>query len=331
MKKRAEYSYRMVSVMAVAGMVLVGGVGCSTDQMSPTPMVTGSQGPSVGFPSATDCPEIVDVGSSSVPPTIITDFGKIAADLPEDQRQVIEQNLTIMLQLNGACAGQPVMDAIVRGGSYEHWWNEPDDIYDTSFLVDIPSLRQTYHVDSSWIPKNYQPKLGDGFTQISCPGPGQLIYDPFACVSPPGSTPELASPGPTRTPTAGDPVWAAAQEFSRALFTTNAGQTVAQDGLIAAVRTSAVIAGGPATLVEGLKRVDELTGVTHPACAMTSIADVTPSSMAADPDYPKVDEIYVLATVMCGDKTINVYVDLGTYDKKISYAAIPNEAVSLVS
>ena len=118
-------------------------------------------------------------------PTIsITNFTAIVKNLPDSERQLLEQNLyaTVKMNLSGTTTMPTVTDAVIRGGSYRQTYDEPTEVYHTTFLVDIPSLKQTYQVqdDYSSLPPDLS-GLYDYTALVLCPSPSDLIYPAFTC------------------------------------------------------------------------------------------------------------------------------------------------------
>jgi len=130
------------------------------------------------------------------------------------------------------------------------------------------------------------------------------------------------TPGPTVTPS-NTRTWTTTTSFLRALFTTKDGQTVSKSGLAAAEQH---IQPGAYLELEGLDRVDELAGPSHPACDVEALADVTP----ATPANGAQDEwalVHVL--VRCGQTQITVQAEIYAGDDEIIGALIQTAAVSL--
>lgn len=145
--------------------------------------------------------------------------------------------------------------------------------------------------------------------------------------------PEVAIPGPTRSPGVADPqAWAAVETFSRALFTTSSPQTIADDGWEAAIATGVFDGSGATAWVLGLGRVDELAGAGSTSCSVRSISDVTPAipEMTPDPDDPAGGGILAHVEVVCGMNAISVYAEYGLHAGKLFFVSIPSESVTLI-
>ena len=71
-------------------------------------------------------------------------------------------------------------DVNVRENSYTDNYDEKNQIYTIAFLVDIPSLLQTYEVNHQWSP-NKNADLDEWGSNVSCPTEAQLIYPAFDC------------------------------------------------------------------------------------------------------------------------------------------------------
>jgi hypothetical protein len=109
----------------------------------------------------------------------IANFAKVVKNLPDSEQTLIEQNLYYTVKLNSTTAAE---NATIRDGSYTQTFGG-QMVYTTTFLVDIPNLKQTYRVSDQWSPlPPDQSGLYDYTTLVLCPDPGDLIYEPFTCV-----------------------------------------------------------------------------------------------------------------------------------------------------
>jgi len=116
---------------------------------------------------------------------MIANFSHIVHNLPDSERVVIEQNLTLILRSNGVTDDNTIEDVIIRDGSYIQTFDEDVGIHVTFFLIDIPSLRQTYQVWNDWIALSDRPSnFDDGTTRVLCPDPKDLIFGEFPCTNP---------------------------------------------------------------------------------------------------------------------------------------------------
>ncbi|MCL2037495.1 hypothetical protein FWG95_00570 [Candidatus Saccharibacteria bacterium] len=128
--------------------------------------------------------------SDGTPRSVITNFDQYVGNLPNSRRVVIEQTLTLMLQQNGLAEGRYAKDAAIRDGSYLQSYNDDLSTYVTFFIIDIPSLEQTYQMLDNWL-NDSRSVLGDGTILITCPDVSQLIYDAFECTNLPPPEVEL--------------------------------------------------------------------------------------------------------------------------------------------
>lgn len=102
-------------------------------------------------------------------------------NLPASEVEAIDEQLTYTAIDNGV---QGVIDdAVVRDGSYQQSIIDYDKmIYRTTFIVDLPSQKQSYVVDDRYSPlPPEQTGLVDYTTLVLCPDKSQLIYGEFNC------------------------------------------------------------------------------------------------------------------------------------------------------
>lgn len=119
------------------------------------------------------------------PTTIaITNFNNVVIGLPTDRRRLIEENLFITVEMNLPNDDDPaaITDASIRNGSYSRSFDDQTQILSTEFIVDIPSIKQSYRVTDifSALPPEVT-GLFDHTTNVFCLDASQLIYPPFDC------------------------------------------------------------------------------------------------------------------------------------------------------
>ena len=117
-------------------------------------------------------------------PTIVSsinNFGNIVDILPDDEYRRSLDTVNYTMKLNNITS--PVSDVVIRDGSYQQSLTDTNKlIYLTEFMIDIPSLRQSYFVRDYYSPLPVeQSGLYDYTIQVSCPNSSQLIYEPFNC------------------------------------------------------------------------------------------------------------------------------------------------------
>lgn len=112
----------------------------------------------------------------------ITNYDEVVENLPNTEFRKIIDVFNYTLKLN-AIQNQ-VSDAVIRDGSYHQSLIDTNKlIYKTTFIVDIPSLQQSYFVRDLYSPLPVeQSGLRDYVVQVSCPSDDQLIYAPFDCI-----------------------------------------------------------------------------------------------------------------------------------------------------
>ena len=116
-----------------------------------------------------------------VPINNISNYSEVVENLPDTELHKIVDVFSYTLKLNGI--QNQVSDAVIRNGSYHQSLVDTNKlIYETTFMVDIPSLQQSYFVRDLYSPLLVeQSGLRDYVIQVSCPSDDQLIYAPFDC------------------------------------------------------------------------------------------------------------------------------------------------------
>jgi hypothetical protein len=110
---------------------------------------------------------------------------KVADTLPDSRIVLIEGNLFDTIKSNVTeNAELNVTDAKLRESSYDQNLQDADkQIYFTTFIVDIPSLKQSYRVNDYYSPFSADVSgLYDYTTLILCLERSELIYGEFNCV-----------------------------------------------------------------------------------------------------------------------------------------------------
>lgn len=102
--------------------------------------------------------------------------------LPNDELDNINLQIDNTLRMNGVT--NPVSDANIRNGSYSQTIIDNNKmIYYTTFIIDIPSLQQSYVIQNKYSPLPVeQTDLYDYTTLVLCPDASQSIYATPTCI-----------------------------------------------------------------------------------------------------------------------------------------------------
>lgn len=102
--------------------------------------------------------------------------------LPNNELDNINLQLDSTLRMNGVV--NPVSDANMRNGSYHQTIIDNNKmIYYTTFIIDIPSLQQSYVIQNEYSPLPIdQTGLYDYTTLVLCPDASQSIYATPTCI-----------------------------------------------------------------------------------------------------------------------------------------------------
>lgn len=87
---------------------------------------------------------------------------------------------TISYNLKDTSIIKNISDTTIRDGSFSEKYDESRLLYDVSFIVDIPSIQQSYAIRYQW-GESPQAKPNEWGTQVSCLPKDQLIYGDFNC------------------------------------------------------------------------------------------------------------------------------------------------------
>lgn len=112
----------------------------------------------------------------------IASYEEQVANLPDIEDDTISIQLNGTLELNGV--SKAITDATIREGSYSQKLTDASKmIYLTNFIVDIPSISQSYVVTNYYSPLSPEISgLTDYTTLVTCPDSSQLIYGDFNCI-----------------------------------------------------------------------------------------------------------------------------------------------------
>lgn len=112
----------------------------------------------------------------------ITNFNQYVKNIPSSERTELEKMLYNTVSLNGIEEEKikSVDDATIRQGTYTQ--DLESDIYETSFIVDIASLKQSYRIKNLY--SNLDPEqsgLFDYTRLVLCVEKSELVYGEFKC------------------------------------------------------------------------------------------------------------------------------------------------------
>lgn len=122
-------------------------------------------------------------GSGEISGVTVTNIGQYVNDLGSTTISTIQDTLYQRVLTNYKGAPTNHYDAIVRPGTYTKQLNNygvddpPEKVPSVTFMVDIPSVKESYSVSFSG---------GDSYPYkilyVVCPQPDQLMYGDFNCV-----------------------------------------------------------------------------------------------------------------------------------------------------
>lgn len=100
---------------------------------------------------------------------------------PQEFLDYLSQDLyrTINYNSDQIIPDDNITDAVVREGSFTETYNRKTQTYTVKYLVDLPSLQQSYLVKYNWSPDPHSTITPAPSTY--CPTPKQLAYEEFDC------------------------------------------------------------------------------------------------------------------------------------------------------
>jgi len=127
-----------------------------------------------------------NIGNSTYGTTlVISNWSEYVENLPDDERDQAETTLydTVIKNLPTGRSLLSTDSPEIRADSYDQTYDPVTQIYYTNFLIDIPSLKQTYRFLSQYsdLPRE-ESGLFDYTIQVSCPNKSDLIWDEFKCI-----------------------------------------------------------------------------------------------------------------------------------------------------
>ncbi|MCL2173837.1 hypothetical protein FWH58_00845 [Candidatus Saccharibacteria bacterium] len=131
-------------------------------------------------PIEEDVPPVI----AAIQTTTIDSGEALVENLPDSEWTLIETVLYGVVQANLGGQTTPTTGAVIREGSYQQTLHDPGkQIFFTSFMVDIPTIKQSYHVEYyfSPLPNELAGLGGDYNLLILCPTADELIYETFLC------------------------------------------------------------------------------------------------------------------------------------------------------
>jgi hypothetical protein len=115
----------------------------------------------------------------------IKNLSKATSDLPEYLRDNMNNGLYRIIEINlpdGKTMPSNIDDAVIRDGSETQTKPDENKIYTRAFIVDVPSIKQSYGVSYDYSSdKNVVDSLTNIFVTVHCLEADKLIYGGFDC------------------------------------------------------------------------------------------------------------------------------------------------------
>ncbi len=107
-------------------------------------------------------------------------FLKNVPILPQYELDRLNKEVIRIVKLNNTSRNLSKYDIVIRDNSLKQTYNNKEFTYITDFIVDLPSVKQSYRVHDEYymIPHRYN---NDYALLVTCPHPEDLIYPTFKC------------------------------------------------------------------------------------------------------------------------------------------------------
>ena len=120
--------------------------------------------------------------SSVVSSTVVNvkDISSVIKNVSSSELATLNDQINITVSSNAP--NKSSVTGEIREGSYKQEYNEATSVYTTTFMLDIPKLKQSYYVTDLYSPlPQSQSKLYDYTQLVQCPTNDQLKYGEFQC------------------------------------------------------------------------------------------------------------------------------------------------------
>lgn len=120
--------------------------------------------------------------SSVVSSTVVNvkDISSVIKNVSSSELATLNDQINITVSSNAP--NKSSVTGEIREGSYKQEYNEATSVYTTTFMLDIPKLKQSYYVTDLYSPlPQSQSKLYDYTQLVQCPTKDQLKYGEFRC------------------------------------------------------------------------------------------------------------------------------------------------------
>ena len=120
--------------------------------------------------------------SSVVSSTVVNvkDISSVIKNVSSSELATLNDQINITVSSNAP--NKSSVTGEIREGSYKQEYNEATSVYTTTFILDIPKLKQSYYVTDLYSPlPQSQSKLYDYTQLVQCPTKDQLKYGEFRC------------------------------------------------------------------------------------------------------------------------------------------------------
>lgn len=182
--KKAYIVICAVVIILLLVITVVSLVGNNTDNKQSSVISNGAQNTNTSTNTADNSIVYTQISSNSnnsSPVETIANFDQTVRNIPSSERDAIYDMLNNTLRMNGVSSS--IDDATIRNGSYSQSITDTNKmIYTTTFIIDIPSVKQSYVVQDMYSPlPPTESGLVDYDTLVLCPDESQLIYGDFDC------------------------------------------------------------------------------------------------------------------------------------------------------
>ena len=118
----------------------------------------------------------------------VTNINDYIKNMPDSKKQEIYETIYFAAKTNSDKDERTlsIATATIREKTFSETYNQYDKIYSGDFIVDIESIKQTYHIYYDWSPDKESEQLIAASYGVSanCPTKTEAVYDFYKCKNP---------------------------------------------------------------------------------------------------------------------------------------------------
>lgn len=111
----------------------------------------------------------------------VNNYDKYISNLPTDRKDSINSTLYNITKNNLKSGNPNINDATIRDKSVDYNYDKTTNVHSGSFIVDMPSIKQSYLISYEWSSDSNNGNLSGYTAAATCLPSDKLIYGDFGC------------------------------------------------------------------------------------------------------------------------------------------------------